>query len=63
MKDVPAFLINPGDTFTYNGHVYTAMAEPRGEFATYIKVWDPMFAEGADIYLPSGAIVTIEETE
>ena len=57
----PAFLIECGETFTYNGHTYTAIAEPTGEFATYIKVYDPMFAENSEIYLPSGAMVTIEE--
>lgn len=57
-----AFELKAGDKFQYGGRTYRATQNPTGEFATYIKVYDDQTGADSEIYLPSGAVVFIEES-
>lgn len=58
-KTIPAFELQKTEEFEYESERYQALADPTGEFASYIQVRRHRDDKEMEIYLPSGATVTV----
>jgi hypothetical protein len=58
-KTIPAFELQKYEEFEYDGERYEALADPSGEFATYLRVRRDRDDAEMEIYMPSGTRVTV----